>query len=96
MSDQSLSSDALEEILPTLNVAWSAIPGQGLVRVFETSGFAEGLALVNRIAAAAEKAGRYPEVTLRGDQVEVTCSTPEMGITQHDVELAQAIDGIDL
>lgn len=88
-----LSIEALEHAMRELHVAWSVIPGQGLVRVFEVADFSEGLALVASIGALAEKAGHYPEITLRRDKLEVICSTPEAGgVTQQDIDLAQAID----
>lgn len=93
MNDQILSDEQIESEVAKLNVAWSHIPGEGLVRVFETQGFAEGLALVERIGGAAERLTHYPEVTLRTDEVDVTAFTPDAGgVTQIDIDLAKAID----
>lgn len=79
-----------------LDVAWSAIPGQGLVRVFKTASFSEGLELVQRIGMISEKLGYYPEITLRSRQIEVICSAQEVGgVTQQAIDLAQAIDSGD-
>lgn len=93
MNDQILSDEQIEAEVAKLNVAWSHIPGEGLVRVFETQGFAEGLALVERIGGVAERLTHYPEVTLRVDEVDVTAFSAEAGgVTQADIELAKAID----
>ncbi len=93
MNEQVLSDDQIETAVEELNVAWSAIPGQGLVRVFETSNFAEGLALVNEIAKVAEAQNHHPDVTLRYNEVELTTTTHSAsGVTQKDIDLAKSID----
>ncbi len=93
MNDQVLSDDYIETEVNKLDVAWTHIPGEGLVCVFETKGFAEGLALVERIGGIAERLQHYPEVTLRSDEVDVTIFTADAGgVTQADMDLATAID----
>ena len=93
MNEQILSDERIEAEVGKLNVAWSHIPGEGVVRVFETKGFGEGLALVNRIAEVAERLKHHPEVTLRYDEVDVACFTHDVGgVTQGDIELAKAVD----
>jgi 4a-hydroxytetrahydrobiopterin dehydratase len=93
MNDHILSDEQIETEVAKLNVAWTHIPGEGLVRVFETKGFAEGLALVERIGGIAERLTHYPEVTLRNDEVDVTAfDTDAGGVTQEDLDLAKAID----
>lgn len=93
MNDQILPDAHIETEVNKLNVAWTHIPGEGLVRVFETKGFAEGLALVERIGGIAERLQHYPEVTLRNDEVDVTTFTADAGgVTQADVDLAKAIE----
>lgn len=93
MNNQILSDDQIEAEVAKLDVAWSHIPGEGLVRVFETQGFADGLLLVEKIGGVAERQTHYPEVTLRSDEVDVTAFTSELGgVTMADVELAKAID----
>lgn len=94
MDDQVLPDAQIETEVNKLNVAWTHIPGEGLVRVFDTAGFAEGLALVERIGGVAERLQHYPEVTLRNEEVDVTVVTADAGgVTQADVDLAKAIDG---
>ena len=92
MNDPILTDEQIESEVAKLNIAWAHIPGEGLVRVFETKGFAEGLALVERIGGVAERLTHYPEVTLRSDEVDVAAFTIEVsGVTQADIELAKAI-----
>lgn len=91
----SLTDEQIETALEELNVAWSAIPGQGLVRVFDTKNFSEGLELVNQIASIAEALNHHPDIRLGYREVEVTSITHSTGsLTAHDVELAKAIDRI--
>lgn len=93
MNDQVLPDEKIESEVAKLNVAWSHIPGEGLVRVFETQGFADGLLLVEKIGGIAERQTHYPEVTLRSDEVDVTVFSSEAGgVTQADIELAKTID----
>jgi 4a-hydroxytetrahydrobiopterin dehydratase len=93
MNDQVLPDGQIETEINKLNVAWAHIPGEGLVRVFGTAGFAEGLALVERIGGVAERLQHYPEVTLRSDEVDLTVVTSDAGgVTQADVDFAKAID----
>ncbi len=93
MNDQILPDEQIEAAVEKLNVAWSNIPGEGLIRVFETKGFAEGLALVERIGGVAERLTHYPEVTLRSEEVVVTViDTDAGGVTQADLDLAKALN----
>ncbi len=94
MNEETLLSDEqLETALKSLHVAWSAIPGQGLVRVFTTNGFNQGVALITQLAEIAEAHNHHPELHLTYDELEVTLTTHSAGgVTQKDIELAQAID----
>lgn len=59
---------------------------------FRTGDFATGLALVDRIGAAAEEAGHHPDVQLTYPEVIVTLSSHDVGgITSRDVDLARRI-----
>lgn len=61
---------------------------------FKTGDFATGLALVDRIGAAAEAADHHPDVTLTYPEVIVTLSSHDvMGITSRDLDLAREISG---
>ena len=59
---------------------------------FETGDFATGLALVEEIGSAAEKADHHPDVDLRYGFVEVHLSSHDVGgVTSRDVDLARTI-----
>lgn len=76
-----------------LNVAWSLIDGEGLIRVVPTSSFGEGVAIVARLAEIAEHQGHDPEVLLESDKVTVTLySQDTQAVTQRDIQFAQAVD----
>lgn len=95
MNQQVLPDEQIERELKQLNVAWSHIPGQGLVRVFQTSNFGDGLRLVNVIGKVAEQQAHHPDALLRYDEVELTLTTHDAGgITMADIELAKAIDDV--
>lgn len=92
-----LTPEELQESLHSLNVAWSAIPGDGLVRVIDTQSFAEGVDLINKVAAVADLLDHHPDISLHTDKVEIaTISHDESGITKRDITLARAIDQIVL
>lgn len=96
MNSEVLSDVQIEQAVATLNVGWTHIPGEGLVRVFETDSFGEGLALVNQIAEVVMKMSHEPEIILRVDEVDITTFTPDAGgVTQKDIDLAKAIDAIN-
>jgi 4a-hydroxytetrahydrobiopterin dehydratase len=64
----------------------------GLHARFRTGDFATGLALVNRIGAAAEAADHHPDVDLTYPLVTVRLRSHDVGgITQRDVRLAREI-----
>ncbi|GAA1922437.1 4a-hydroxytetrahydrobiopterin dehydratase [Nocardioides hwasunensis] len=61
---------------------------------FRTGDFATGVALVDRIGAAADEADHHPEVSLTYPEVIVTLSSHDVGgITSRDIDLARTISG---
>ena len=61
---------------------------------FRTGDFATGVALVDRIGAAADEADHHPDVSLTYPEVIVTLSSHDVGgITSRDVDLARQISG---
>ena len=65
----------------------------GIRARFRTGDFATGLALVDRIGAAAEEADHHPDIDIRWRTVTFRLSThSEGGLTAKDVDLAAAID----
>ena len=66
----------------------------GIRARFRTGDFATGLALVDRIGAAAEEADHHPDISLTYPEVIVTLSSHDVGgITSRDLELARRISG---
>lgn len=71
------------------------VDGNRLRARYDTRTFVAGLALVNRIGAAAEAADHHPDIDLRyGHVVVVTWSHDVDAITARDVRLARDIDSI--
>lgn len=70
---------------------WRQVLGRLKAR-FRTGDFATGLALVNRIGAAAEVADHHPDIVLTYPEVVVTLVSHDVGgLTRRDVELAREI-----
>ena len=67
-----------------------------LVRDYEFEDFAQAMAFVNRVAAAAEEANHHPDILVHGwNKVRLTLSThSEGGVTEADHALAAAIDAL--
>ena len=73
---------------------WRVLLGR-LHATFATGGFAAGLELVERIAAAAEEANHHPDVDLRYPAVHVALVSHDAnGLTERDVALAARISAI--
>lgn len=72
---------------------WVYLPG-GLHTRIATGTFAAGLALVDRIGAAAQEQGHHPDVDLRYAFVDVRLTSHDAdGVTDRDVRLARVIGG---
>ncbi len=66
----------------------------GIRARFRTGDFATGLALVDRIGAAAEDADHHPDISLTYPEVIVTLSSHDVGgVTSRDIDLARRISG---
>jgi 4a-hydroxytetrahydrobiopterin dehydratase len=64
----------------------------GIRARFRTGDFGTGLALVDRIGAAAEEADHHPDISLTYPEVIVTLSSHDVGgITSRDLDLARRI-----
>ena len=73
---------------------WAYLPG-GLHTRIDTGTFAAGLALVERIGAAAEEQGHHPDVDLRYPFVDVRLTShDEGGVTDKDVRLARDVSAL--
>lgn len=67
--------------------------GDALVRSVEAASFADGVGLVDRVAAAADARNHHPDIDIRYTTITFRLSThSEGGITDKDVELAREID----
>ena len=76
-----------------LNVAWSDIEGEGLVRVVPTDSFGTGVAFVAELAKIAEAQNHDPDVLLTNNKVVITLySHDENAVTERDRAFAQAVD----
>lgn len=72
---------------------WRLVLGSLRTR-FATGNFVTGLALVERIAAAAEEANHHPDVTLTYPEVALVLRSHDVdAITSRDIALARAISG---
>lgn len=78
-----------------LNVAWSDIEGEGLVRVVPTDSFRGGTLLVAKLADLAEQQGHDPDVLLTNSKVVITLFSHDVqDITERDLAFARAVDSL--
>ena len=71
---------------------WTA-QGNSIVRTFQFGNFAEAMAFVNKIAAAAEAASHHPDITINYNKVTLSLVSHDAGgVTQRDVKMAATID----
>ena len=70
--------------------------GETLVRDLSFADFAQAMAFVNRVAAAAEAANHHPDILIHGwNQVRLTLTTHSEGrLTEADRAMAETIDGV--
>ncbi|PZU03693.1 MAG: 4a-hydroxytetrahydrobiopterin dehydratase [Gordonia sp. (in: high G+C Gram-positive bacteria)] len=69
--------------------------GRSLTQTIDCPDFPAAIALVNRVAEAAEEANHHPDMDIRWRTVTFTLSTHSAGgITSLDVMLAQRIDNL--
>ena len=85
-----LTDDELAAALAGLP-GWSGT-GEAIARTVQAETFLAAIALVGRVAEAAERADHHPDIDIRWRTLTFRCSThSEGGITQRDVDLAAAI-----
>jgi 4a-hydroxytetrahydrobiopterin dehydratase len=67
-----------------------------IVREVKLADFAAAIALVDRVAVAAEKAGHHPDILVHGyNRVRLTLSTHSAGgLTAADFDLARTLDDL--
>lgn len=87
-----LADDAIDAALE--GMAWTR-EGDALTRVVQRRDFAEAMEFVNGVAQLAEGANHHPDITVSWNTVTLHLTTHSAdGITQNDISLAAAIDGL--
>lgn len=85
---------------PEIAAALGSVPawqreGETLVRMIRCETFREAIALVNRVADAAEVADHHPDITINWRRVTFSLTTKaSQGLTAKDVAMAATIDGM--
>ena len=86
-----LSDIAIQRELSRLP-GWSR-RGNALTKSYQFPSFLQGVAFVNRVADAAERANHHPDLDIRYTRIVCALSTHDAGgITQKDVALAMEIE----
>jgi 4a-hydroxytetrahydrobiopterin dehydratase len=75
---------------------WNEIPGrEAITRTLQFKDFGQAFGFMTQVALVAEKNDHHPEWRNVYNTVEVTLTTHDAGgVTQRDIDLAQAIDAI--
>ncbi|MCP2258903.1 4a-hydroxytetrahydrobiopterin dehydratase [Streptoalloteichus tenebrarius] len=69
--------------------------GDALVRSVTLPSFPDAIRVVNRVAEIAENDNHHPDIDIRWRTLTFRCSTHSAGgVTEHDVSLAEEIDGV--
>lgn len=64
-------------------------------KTFTLPTFPAGIAFIRRIADAAEAAQHHPDIDIRYTKITIALSTHDSGgLTQKDIDLAKAIEGM--
>jgi 4a-hydroxytetrahydrobiopterin dehydratase len=70
--------------------------GETIVRTVKAATFLDAIALVNRVAEAAEAADHHPDILINWRRVTFTLSTHAAhGLTARDVAMARQIDELE-
>jgi 4a-hydroxytetrahydrobiopterin dehydratase len=90
-----LTDDDVSEALSSADgPEWQLIGGK-LVKSVTCAGFVGALAFVGAVGALAEEANHHPDIDIRYNRVTLALVTHDSGgITQLDLDLARAIDGV--
>jgi 4a-hydroxytetrahydrobiopterin dehydratase len=93
-SEQLLPEPVLSKLLGELD-GWER-DGQTITKTFTRTGWKSAMAFANRVAEAATAANHHPDIHIeRYKTVRIVLTTHvTKGISQADVDLAQAIDAI--
>jgi 4a-hydroxytetrahydrobiopterin dehydratase len=88
-----LTAEAVRDELGGL-AGWSGDP-TGITRTVELASFPDAIAVVDRVAVAAEELDHHPDIDIRWRTVTLRCVTHSVdGVTMRDIRLARRIDEI--
>ena len=88
-----LSNEAVAAGLQTLD--WER-DGDEIVKTVTKKDFVGALEYVNRVGELAEQKNHHPDIAISWNKVTLRLSThSEGGLTQLDLDLARAVDGLD-
>ncbi|MFF5218158.1 4a-hydroxytetrahydrobiopterin dehydratase [Micromonospora sp. NPDC000442] len=88
-----LTAEAVRDELGGL-AGWSGDPA-GITRTVELASFPDAIAVVDRVAVAAEELDHHPDIDIRWRTVTFHCVTHSVGgVTMRDIRLARRIDEI--
>ncbi|MEV4713058.1 4a-hydroxytetrahydrobiopterin dehydratase [Micromonospora sp. NPDC049374] len=88
-----LTAEAVRDELGGL-AGWSGDPA-GITRTVELASFPDAIAVVDRVAVAAEELDHHPDIDIRWRTVTFQCATHSVGgVTMRDIRLARRIDEI--
>lgn len=74
---------------------WQQTDASTITRSYKFKNFVEAFGFMAQVAILAEKANHHPDWSNSYNRVEITLATHDAGgITQKDVELAQAINAL--
>lgn len=90
MSGEALSDDEVDEALQDLKI-WGVEFGKLATRV-EFENYDEVTRFANTVFNIADEEGKYPEVEVHEDAVLIDIWTPDVGVTEEDVDLARKIE----
>ena len=90
--ERRLEEPLLTELVSELD-GWAS-DGTRIEKTFTTKGWKAAIALVNKIAEAADRANHHPDIHVEGyKKVRVVLTTHvSKGISRSDIDLARAID----
>jgi 4a-hydroxytetrahydrobiopterin dehydratase len=88
-----LSDLEIQRALGNLS-GWSR-RGDVLTKTFSFQKFLDGIEFVDEVAGVAERMDHHPDIDIRYTKVTLTLSTHDSGgITQSDLDLAEAIESL--
>jgi len=87
-----LSRDEVDRAVSQHLPAWQ-VTGHAITRQVDVPSFTDGIALVQRVAEAAEARDHHPDIDIRYTTLRFTLSTHSAGgLTAKDLDLAAEID----